>query len=144
MALNQRFSYLRPGSVMANLSPVMRQRVSAISTAEIQSTRINSDRQLNVPIHGPVGRLLLSSLRTLGHGLITLGRSADSAMGSDTVRDPQAQRGPDEGRSGRAIHRGSSRAYRISCSRTVSQEHSSRTLNEICFVMTSATRDCTR
>ena len=103
-----------PGSVMANLSPVMRQRVSAISTAKIQSTCINSDRQLDVPIRGPVGRLLLSSLRTLGDGLITLGRSADSEMGSDTVAIHKRNGARTKDVSGRAIDRGSSRAYRIS------------------------------
>jgi|HubBroStandDraft_3_1064219.scaffolds.fasta_scaffold308533_1 uncharacterized membrane protein HdeD (DUF308 family) len=43
---------LGPGLAMARLSPAMRRRVSAISTAKIQSTCINSDPQLNAPIHG--------------------------------------------------------------------------------------------
>ena len=65
---------------MANLSPVMRQRVSAMSTAKIQNTCINSDPQLNAPIHGPVERLLLSSLRTVGHGLLTLSGPTETPM----------------------------------------------------------------
>jgi hypothetical protein len=41
------FHSMLPGSAMGSLSSVMHQRVSAISTARIQRTCINSDPQLN-------------------------------------------------------------------------------------------------